>query len=132
MKQALAESLQPHSVTILELVEGDAKLMEKFDQAMAKTDEVVVWLPTSGKLNTVFGELMLLRKDTAWHGRHVWVFAEEGVLDVSSAQFKVLHPAGQIGFILDLPQVYRLHTFEYDTLDDASRLLKMYAAGSLG
>ena len=100
---SLAESLQPHAVTILELVEGDAKLMEKFDQAMVETDEVVVWLPKNGKLNTVFGELMLLRKDKAWHGRHVWVFAEEGVLDISSAQFNVLHPAGQIGFILDLP-----------------------------
>lgn len=127
----LAESLAPHKISIMEFDEDQEAPVEKFEAIMARTDEVVVWLPRRGKLNTVFGELLLLRKDKAWHGRLIWVFAEDGVLDASSDQFRVLHPAGQIAFLLDLPKHYEVRVFEYRTLDDAERLMRMYAGGAL-
>lgn len=127
----LAECLAPHQVSIMEFDEGQEAPIEKFEAIMGRTDEVVVWLPRHGKLSTVFGELLLMRKDKGWHGRPVWIFAEDGVLDICADEFRVLHPAGQIAFLLDLPRYYETRTFEYQSAEDAARLLRMYAAGAL-
>jgi hypothetical protein len=98
---------------------------------MAESDTVVVWLPRSGRLETVFGELLLLRYEEAWHGKQVIIFSEEGVLDVSGETFRVLHQAGQIAFLLDLPEVYDLQVFEYSTRPELDQLIRLYAEGLL-
>lgn len=102
----LAEYLAPHEVSIMELADSDAPgLAEKFAELMDVADEVVVWLPKNGKLASVFGELLLLRAEHEWHGKPVWIFAEEDVLDVTGHEFRVIHETGQMAYLLDLTQV---------------------------
>lgn len=131
----IKDLLAPHDVDIMELAEAPddpVDLNEKFATLVTDADEIVVWLPAKGRLATVFGELLLMRGSEAWHGRPIWIFCEEGVLDCTSAEFRSIHPSGQMAYLLDLPEKFLVHTFEYDAWVDLERLVRMYAAGELG